>query len=202
MRQHLTPPLAAHSMSPQMVDCTVSPPPVAVKLAGAVEHRLLSNFGTIESVNLPENWRGFDRGYVELGSRVFLQLNSPVNPAISLKLAVRTRQISLRSASAFDQLIRRKTGWRRAEILLPCEIRSMLEVFSNVGLNQFVMPDQYAFRISHAAAVMVNGRTLLEVHGEFVNRDVKAISHYRGCFWDIDGLGTIQEAFVEGPLEE
>lgn len=177
------------------------PPPRVSAVLAANKQRLIFNFGSIESVLLPQDWRGYERGYIEMGPRIFLQLTAPSQP-ITLKLAMRTRSISKESRISFADLLTRKSARTRAEILLPGEIRGIREVLSNVGLNQFITPGGYAFHLSHAATIMVNGRTILEVHGAYVNRDNRVLSCYRGCFWDSDGLGNIQELFIEAPPEE
>lgn len=176
-------------------------PPTAASQLVKHKQKVISNFGNIQSVHIPHDWRGYERCYVEMGPRIFLQLNAP-NKSISLKLALRTKSIGKESRFALSQLLCRKPALNRAEILLPWEIRSVREVLANVGLNQFSIPGNYAFFLSHAATIMINNRTALEIYGSFVNRDEKVLSTYRGCFWDSDGMGNIQEIFIEAPPEE
>jgi hypothetical protein len=197
MTQHVTPPQTRLMMPGNRY--SQSPP--TAEAAVNQKQKVVVNFGNIQSVRMPQEWRGYERCYMEMGPRIFLQLNAPDKP-ITLKLALRTSNISKESRFALSQLVCRKPARERAEILLPWEIRSVREVLANVGLNQFSTPGNYAFFLSHAATINVNNRTLLEIHGSFVNRNQTVISCYRGCFWDSDGMGNIQELFIESQPEE
>lgn len=171
--------------------------------------------GVIESITLPRGWLIADQSSA-IEPDCELDVCSPTtDPWIQMGVYYRGEPISKEASDALEQLLRSKSGVHGAEVLLPKEIRSLQKVMgaTTVGNNQFTNSiaagsrSSPNFHLRGAHTKKLNRKTVLVVHGDFINPldpMRKPVNSFEGTFFcgGIDrqsGGGKIQEVFMQGP---
>jgi hypothetical protein len=92
------------------------------------------------------------------------------------------------STKSFATLLADNSNLARPKVLTPSQIRDLANVFGRgkLGDNQYTNSTQYPdprapmFHISSAQLVTVNGKTVLEVDGHFMDQNGGKSAHYKG----------------------
>jgi hypothetical protein len=160
--------------------------------------------GPVKSISIP-GWKRADDPMDEIGKETtFSPTGDPNKLQISLFDSV--RDINDSSMATYRALLQKSAGASR--VLLPQDIRNLDCVMglSTQGDNQLTNPAKYpdprapVFNLSSAQLINVNGRALLEVQGNFVDRNNKPTNYFRGVYIPSDGHGShITKLFVQSP---
>jgi len=159
--------------------------------SNAQSSQLISNLGVIGSMSVAADW-------IVSPSEGGLALHPINNDKICMHLTTRKNRVSSSSIIFLRELLGRKTGQQGSEVLLPSEIRKLQEVFgSRIGQNQF-SAQVFLFQLTHAGISVLNGKTIIDVRGFYVDPYRKPRIEYQGVLINADGLGSIQEISLVG----
>jgi len=138
------------------------------------------------AITLPETWKSSsgDRGTMKM--TIF---SSPKDSA-DLVLFDRGAPLSDLSAKAFNKLLSENANLTKPKELLPTEIKNLANVMggTTIGDNQYTNtvkppdPRSPVFHILSAHLMPLNGRTVLEVQGNFVSETGAKGKEFNGIF--------------------
>lgn len=147
--------------------------------------------GSIASVRLPHGWRATQ-------SESSCRLRPAADPSVCVKFVVRSQMMDSAIAANFRQLLAAKPANTRAEVLLPSEIRAVSDMLGVAAINQHVLSQGYGFKLTHAATVCVNAKTMLEIRGTFVTSNGQIISDFQAYYFEVGKSGIVQEIILDG----
>lgn len=138
------------------------------------------------SITLPGTWKssGNDRGTMKM-----TRFSAPGDSA-NLVLFERGMPVNVQSSRAFDKLISENANLTKPKELMPTEIKNLTQVLGSttVGDNQYTNsakppdPRSPAFNLLSAHLMSLNGRTILEVQGNFVSATGVKGKEFKGIF--------------------
>jgi hypothetical protein len=158
--------------------------------------------GAIAELSVPATWKHQENPYAGRGTVTRLQPNDSNVPAVAV---IETGAKLLDNPNkAFRQLIADNQNLSVPKPLTAREVAALADVMgmSSIGDNQYTNrhrapdPQAPAFNLSTAFLVPLNGKTVLEVKGNFVDDSGKAVNHYRGVFMP-SGSDHVTELMME-----
>lgn len=155
------------------------------------------------SISLPGSWNRDERS---IGGPRTLITFSNNNDSATLSLYDRGKDVRASSAKYFNDILSANANLKNPKALNPDEIKNLAEVMGSTtaGDNQYVNPYKQpdprspAFDLKSAELVSVNGRTVLEVKGNFFDNTGRPGKEYRGIFVPSGANGaSIKEFFLQ-----
>jgi hypothetical protein len=165
--------------------------------------------GPIQQMTAPMGWTFLqEKGLMGLGTRALIQFTPSECESICLSVFYRGVPIGDNAAVDFQRILRSRPAINRSEVLVAQEIRALSDVMnrSTVGDNQYSNATgnpSAKFKLRSAQTVNLNGRTVLEVDGSFLDIYGNSIKDFRGIYAN-GGLHAtrIQQVFLQARPEE
>ena len=185
--------LAQAMKRPEAFDQIMAPPPQSSDVTNVIGH----------AVTMPANWTRND--YQDGSRRLTISFKSPDNTT-EMTLFNRGVPLSAAGSQAYNDALQKAESGKLPQVLQPSTIKTLAEVMgrSTVGDNQYVNaikppdPQAPAFHMLSAQFVSINGKTVLEVQGNFVTDSGAKGKEYKGIFVPGGTNGnTVQEMFVQ-----
>lgn len=173
-------------------------------MSRATERLTVNDRGPIKSMQLPEGWSLSDTVTGGIGQRLQEKYSPGDGSDTTLSVYYRGLPLNDQGADAFKQILASKPADSRSEVLTPREIRLLKDVMGplTIGNNQYTNDGSTAppnFHVGVAATTKINGKTVLEVDGNFVDSNGNPVNHYRGIFADANGDGkVVEQVMLEG----
>lgn len=164
----------------------------------------LNDRGPIKNIDMPAGWTQRDLQSGGIGNRSLETFAPPNDKDVGISVFYGGLPASDKSAQAFLRVLNDNPATDGPEKLTPSEIKELSEVMGRLqaGDNQYTNTGRYrkpAFNLTDAYTKNVNGRTVLAVQGNFVDKDGKPTRAFSGIFADTDGTGhRIQQVFLQG----
>lgn len=141
--------------------------------------------GPFKDIDVPNSWLRAE-GH-PFGRSTVHGFNAP-DGKTSLNVYDRGVTTDDASAKAFSKLLTDNPNLSRPKVLMPNQIRALEDVLGRgkLGDNQYTnttpYPDSQAplFKLSSAQLVTVQGKTVLEVEGNYMDEKGQRTSHYKG----------------------
>jgi hypothetical protein len=198
---------------PKIVQQDFAPRPGTFDSRSALDAMLADNFllesavkapadASIASVTVPVGWQSEERTYLKEGHVVRYYPHDGSDLAFGIMET--GRPVSAAAQADFDRMLSANKDIRQPKALTPDEISKLSEVLgrTTLGDNQYSNnhrpphPQSPSFNIESAQWINVNGRTVLEVKGTFVDYNGAPVNHYCGIFSPSSDKG-ITQAFIE-----
>lgn len=164
--------------------------------------------GPIKSIDIPNSWTRTDHYDGGVGATVTFK--APGEKA-SINSLERTRPISDHAAEEFKKLLDANDNLTSPKMLLPAQLRSLTEVLGSgqMGDNQYTNPEKYPspnaplFKLTNAQFLNVNGKTVVEVEGSYMDEKGRPTEFYRGIFAPSGKDGDrVNELFLAAPSQQ
>lgn len=172
------------------------------QMSAAAKKQDIENF-IGKKISLPDSWSRSER---HLGGHAALTSFSSPNDDATFSLYDRGNKLDDRSASYFKKLLDDNKSIDKPVVLMPTQIRELANVMgtSNAGDNQYTNthrapdPKAPAFHLSGAKLISLNGHTVLEVDGNYLDADGKPTNQYKGIFVNANqDASTVKEFFLQ-----
>lgn len=160
--------------------------------------------GPIQSIDMPAGWTQRDVQTGGIGNRSLETFAPPNEKDVGISVFYGGLPASAKSAQAFLRVLNDKPATDGPQRLTTSEIKELSEVMGRLqaGDNQYTNSGKYrapVFNLTDAYTMNVNGRTVLAVQGNFVDKDGKPSRGFNGVFVDSDGTGQrVQQIFLQG----
>lgn len=138
----------------------------------------VTNHGLVFRMFLPLHWSLNSRALNPSGSNLTV-FSKSAEARYHIKSSI--RKVSPESVVAsVHSLLAEKSVQLGPQVLLPNEIRRIQFALGAMGYNQFTCAQPKSFHLRHAAVVRIESKAILEIHGDFLDRNQIAVSEYRG----------------------
>lgn len=170
--------------------------------SGGVKQQIAE--GPIKALDIPTGWNRTTEFTDPVGSVIKF---SPGLGKSSLNSLEHQQPISQKAQEAFSKLLEDNANLAKPKMLTPDQIRSISEVLGDrhMGDNQYTnkapypSPNSPLFKLTNAQLKSVNGHTVLEVEGSFMDQNGKPTEFYQGILSPSKNSGKINEFFLAAP---
>ena len=167
--------------------------------------RAVLEHGPCKSLLAPDSWLRVDE---HRDGASWLSKFVPPNDTDNTLLGIFDRGIPINDASmlSFNKLLHEAHSTTSERKLQSDEIKSLAQVMgvTSVGDNQFTNTNKYpdprspVFFLEQACFIKIQGRTVLEVKGKFLNQKGTVINFFRGIFIPSQIVpNKVQEVFLQ-----
>lgn len=162
------------------------------------------NEGPIKKVDIPQSWQRSSDYNDAVGS---VTKFSPGIGDSSINSVEHSRPIDKKCMQTFSDLIDHNPNLTKPIDLTPDQIRSLTEALgpNTLGDNQYTNKNPYPganspnFNMTRAQLKTINGHTVMEVEGSFMEADGKPTQFYSGILSPDRSKGTVNEFFLAAP---
>lgn len=177
------------------------------KLIASGNKQVLAD-GPIKNLDIPPTWNRTAKYDDGVGDIVTFK---PATGAASLTSLEHNRPISDKTAQEFKKILEDNAHITSPKMLTPGQVRSLSEVLGTNGMgdNQYTnsakYPDANAplFKLTNAQITNLNGRSVLEVEGSFMDQKGNPTEMYKGILSPSGKDGNkVNEFFLAAPNRE
>lgn len=181
---------------------------VGVAFGAPAKDGKMENEGDLQSMTLPSGWQAEPRKTTGRGPDEVLGFYAPGDTETRIASFIRGDELSQASQDALSATLKAKPADKGPEALSPDEIRSLTEVFDrrNLGNNQHNNDGKTAvgpvFHITGANTVQIQGRTVVEVQGHYLDRQGNPVNQYHGILFQSSDRARVQQIYMVTNLDQ